>query len=188
MLETAEKILSAKKNYTDYINICVTFLISTEKNTSQVENTQSKKLCNLLLESIVNISKTTHDPDEVIFSFSSYALNSHEKSLLCKELNYAIALKSIKYSDYSFPLELFLWDVNRLNCSSFDKGCVKSRLRDCPHSSFQPVLKVSDKNLSVEEVKAFKNLKENKDLVIQKTNKDNTVVILNKNDYISRLN
>ena len=107
---------------------------------------------------------------------------------MCKELNYAIALKSIKYSDYSFPLELFLWDVNRLNCSSFDKGCVKSRLRDCPYSSFQPVLKVSYKNLSVEEVKAFKNLKENKDLVIQKTNKDNTVVILNKNDYISRLN
>ena len=31
MLETAENILSAKKNYTDYINICVTFLISTEK-------------------------------------------------------------------------------------------------------------------------------------------------------------
>ena len=34
---------------------------------------------------------------------------------------------------------------------------------------------------------ALKDLIENRDLVIQKADKGNTVVILNKNDYISKL-
>ena len=37
------------------------------------------------------------------------------------------------------------------------------------------------------EIKALKNLIENKNLVIQKADKGNIIVILNKNDYISRL-
>ena len=37
-------------------------------------------------------------------------------------------------------------------------------------------------------IKALKNLNENKDLAIQKVDKANSVVFLNKNDYISRLN
>lgn len=44
--------------------------------------------------------------------------------------------------------------------------------------------KVSDKILSAKEIKALKNLIENKDLVIQKAGKGNTIVIPNKNNYI----
>ena len=68
------------------------------------------------------------------------------------------------------------------------KECVKSRLRDCIYSSVKQVTKISDKNLPDEEKKTLKNLIENKDMVIQEANKGNTIVILNKNDYISRLN
>ena len=61
------------------------------------------------------------------------------------------------------------------------------RLQDCAYSTFKQVLTISDKNLSDEEIKALKNLIENNDLVIQKTNKRNTIVVLHKNNYISRL-
>ena len=84
---------------------------------------------------------------KVIFNFSSYRLNNHEKLLLCKGLNFAIPQKNIKYSDYLLPFELLFRDVNSLNFSSFDKECDKSRSRDCAYSSFKQVSKISDKNL-----------------------------------------
>ena len=84
--------------------------------------------------------------------------------------------------------ELLFRDVNNLNFSSFDKECVKSRLRDCFYSAFKQVSKVSDKNLPDDEIITLKNLVENKDSIIQKADKGNTVVIQNKSGYIWRLN
>ena len=48
--------------------------------------------------------------------------------------------------------------------------------------------KISDKNLPDEGIKALKNLIENNDMIIQKADKGKTIMILIKNDYISRLN
>ena len=47
---------------------------------------------------------------------------------------------------------------------------------------------MSEKNLSREEVKALNNLVKNKALVIQKADKGNNIVILNRSDYILKLN
>ena len=55
------------------------------------------------------------------------------------------------------------------------------------HRSFKQVSTISEKNLSSEEVKAPNNLVKNKDIVIQKADKGNNIVILNKIDYISNL-
>ena len=82
--------------------------------------------------------------------------------------------------------EGFSKDVISLNFSSFNKTCVRSRLKDCAYSSFEHVSKISDKTLPDEWINALKNLIENKDLVIQKTDKHNTVLILNKIDFIFR--
>ena len=49
-------------------------------------------------------------------------------------------------------------------------------------------MKISDESLPDEEIKALKNLIVNKDSVIQKADKDNTIVVLNKNDNISKFN
>ena len=65
---------------------------------------------------------------------------------------------------------------------------MKGRLRDCVYSSFKQVSKICDKNLPDEEIKPLNNLIENKDLVIRKADKSNSIVILNKSDCISRLN
>ena len=59
-------------SYADYINVCTIFLASNDRNISEFKSTESKKLCNLLLNNIGNISKATHNPDEVIFNFSSF--------------------------------------------------------------------------------------------------------------------
>ena len=78
-------------------------------------------------------------------------------------------------------------EITSLDIGDFNKECVKSRLRDGAYSSFKQVSRISDKNLTREEVKALNNLVKNKHLVIQKPYKGNNIVILNRSDYISKL-
>ena len=63
---------------------------------------------------------------------------------------------------------------------NFNKECVKSRLRNSVYSSFKQASRISDKDLSREEVKALNNLAKNKNLVIQKADKGNNIIILNR--------
>ena len=69
-----------------------------------------------------------------------------------------------------------------MEVSKLNKECVKSKLRDSASTSFKQVSKISEKNLSIEEVKALSNLVKNKGIVIQKADKGNNIVILNKSD------
>ena len=78
-------------------------------------------------------------------------------------------------------------DINSLEVINRNKECVKSRRQDSTYTSFKQVSKISQKNLSKQEIKALNNLIKNKDIVIQKANKGNNVVILNRSDYISNL-
>ena len=59
-----------------------------------------------------------------------YRLNNHEKSFLCKRLNFAISPKNIKYSDYLLLFRLLFRDVKIINY----KKNVNSRLRDYAYS------------------------------------------------------
>ena len=81
MLETIKKMLKwiTQIILINYIHACTILLVSNDKNNSKAKNTQSKKICNLLLNNTGNVSKTAHDHDKVIFNFSSYRLNNHEK-------------------------------------------------------------------------------------------------------------
>ena len=180
--------LNCKMSYIDYVHVCNTFLVSNNKNISKVKETQDKKLCNLLLRNMGNNSETCQDPDKVIFNFSSYNLSDHEKIVLGKGLSFAIPPKTIEYSEFLVPFEMLFRDINSLEVSNLNKECVKSRLRDSAYTSFKQVSKISEKNLSKEEVKALNNLVRNKDIVIQKADKGNNIVILNRSDYVSKLN
>ena len=63
----------------DYVHVCNMFLVSNNKNISKVKETQDKNLWNLLLKNIGKNSDTCQNLDKVIFNFSSYNLNDHEK-------------------------------------------------------------------------------------------------------------
>ena len=103
-------------------------------------------------------SDTCQDPDKVKFNFSNYNLNDHEKSVLCKGLNFAIPPKAIEYSEFLLPFEMLFREITSLDIDNFNEECVKSRLRDSAYSSFKQVFQMSDKNLSKERVKALNNL------------------------------
>ena len=70
-------------SYIDYFHFCYTFLII---KTSLMHSSFWKHGKNF---------NTCQDPDKVIFNFSSYNLNDHGKSVLCKGLNFAIPPKPV---------------------------------------------------------------------------------------------
>jgi hypothetical protein len=133
----------------------------------------------------------TNDPEKVIFNFSTYQLNQSQKSLLTKGLNLSIPPKKLNYGDFLMPFEvLYKQMFNSLKSDhSSDKtdpvcASMKAASLDCFYS-YDPKI---EQNLSVDEYKALKSLLEQESIVIQKSDKGNSVVILNKSDYVSRMN
>ena len=70
-------------------------------------------------------SGTCQDRDKVIFNFSSYNLNDHEKSVLCKGLYFAIPPKATKCSEFLLRFEMLFREITSLDIGDFSKECVK---------------------------------------------------------------
>ena len=86
-------------------------------------------------------------------------------------MNFAIPPKNLNYTDYMLHFELLFRDIDLLDIPRTDRDFIQGRLRDCAFTSYRDVGENTDKNLLKEE-----------QFVIQKADKGNTVVILNKND------
>ena len=93
----------------------------------------------------------------------------------------------IKYADFLTQFELLYRDTIMFEMESKNRGFLKNELKDTCFStlksySFDKV----EKNLSEAESIALKNFIERKGLVIQKADKDKTVVITNRTKYLER--
>ena len=64
---------------------------------------------------------------------------------------------------------------------------MKTKTKETALSSFRQYNKNPQQNLSKEELAALTNLSKNKDIVIQKPDKGNSVVIVDKDTYIKRM-
>ena len=139
--------LYSEMSFVDYVHVITKFLVCNDKNIYKIHKNQGKKLHNLFLNNSYHNSVTSYNPDKVIFNFSSHVLNTTEKSLLSKGLNFAIPHKNINYADYMIPFELLYRDVDSLKVSNLDKEFIKSRLRDSAFSSYKDTSKTFEKNL-----------------------------------------
>ena len=179
--------LHNEMSFIDYVHVVAKFLVLNDKNISKICKNQSKKLHNLWLNNSYHNYAITHYPDKMIFNFSDHVLNTTEKSLLSKGLNFAIPPNDINYADFKLPFELLYRDVDSLEVSNLDKELIKSRLRDSAFSSYKDTGKTLEKNLLKEEFDALKILLKNKGIKVQKADKGNTVVILNRKDYVCKM-
>ncbi|XP_057293867.1 uncharacterized protein LOC130622418 [Hydractinia symbiolongicarpus] len=76
-------------------------------------------------------------------------------------------------------------DINRDDLSNEDKNYIKTRLKDTAFSSYYSYNSNPEKpSLPANEFKALQDLMNRDDIVIQKADKGNTVVLLNKDSYI----
>ena len=171
------------------MKICSLFLVANNKSILRHDNIQKRKLQNLLKISSNNIFSDIHNPDRVIFNFISYQLTDDEKNILCKGLNFAIKPGLILYSELLLPFELLFRDIKQEDLCIENMSLIKPRLLDTALTSYQNFSSERNppENLTHSEFKALKYLSKNKNIVIQKADKDNTVMILEKCSYISAI-
>ena len=102
----AIRTLYNKMSFIDYVHVVTKFLVLNDKNISKIRKNQGMKLHSLYLNNSYHNSVTSHDPDKVFFNFSDHALNTTEKFLLSKGLNFAIPPNNINDADFMLPFML----------------------------------------------------------------------------------
>ena len=167
----------------DYTHLCCLFLNKNDRKLKHEQDIHSKKLFELGFEN----SQTSHNPDKVIFNYPSHILTEREKSLLSKGLHFAIPPKTLEYADYLLPFELLYRDIYNLDITNEKKEVLKTRIKGCAFSSFNSYNKHrAPLNLTPEEFAGLKSVSKNKNLVIQKLNKGNSIAIINKSNYLEK--
>ena len=129
-----------------------------------------------------------HDPGKVIFNYSSYKLSDIEKKVLVRGLNFALPPVRLNYADDLTPFELLFRDVAKLPVSDNILERLKAEIKKEAFSSYDNYSFWDELNISKGEHVALKGLSANNDLIIQKSDKGNSVVLLSRNDYIKLLN
>ena len=131
-----------------------------------------------------------HQADDLVFNFSSHELTPAQLSILMKGLNFALPPKKIRHEDYLLNFEL-------LYRNAFESKCVKeneldefkTKLKNISLQSlrFYNRRKKKLENISEEEHNALLELASLDDLVIQKADKGNVIVLVDKTDYIQKM-
>ena len=82
-------------------------------------------------------SKLKHNPEDVIHNFSSYNLSTTEKSLLCKEINFALSPKDLKFENYLLPFKVLF--RNAYDSSDKDESLLhlKSKIKNIGLTSYR---------------------------------------------------
>ena len=113
-------------------------------------------------------------------------LTSSEKHLLSKEFRFAIPPRQVDYSGYLVEYELHYRSTAGLSTISEDRERFKAKLKDIALLSYKLLIDNCkyENNLSSEKLSSLKALMRNKNNVIQKAGKGNTVVIIDKEKYI----
>ena len=84
------------------------------------------------------------------------------------------------------PFELLFRDINKNEMLNEDKEFLKTRLKDSAFTSFRSYNYNSDINLTKNGRLILNNLSNNKNIIIQKSEKGNSVVLLDKDKIPSR--
>ena len=84
------------------------------------------------------------------------------------------------------PFELFYREIRKLPIEDHKLEKVKAEMKKEAYSSFDNYNFWKELNIRKEEFLALKGLSSNKDIILQRADKGNSVVLVNKVDYIKR--
>ena len=136
----SRSLYNAKSNLNliDFHHVLNISLISNEKELEQIKFRHLSKLKNLIPNFTWDLVATSsHDPEKVIFNFSSYELSSSDKDLFSKGLRFAIPPKQIDYSNFMTEFELLYRSTLDLSMTTEEKARLKTKLKDIALSSFK---------------------------------------------------
>jgi hypothetical protein len=170
-------------SYFDFLHVISLFLDRNTAELEKIELRQNTKLTRLIAENV------HHDPKQIIHNFSSHELTEHQESVLMKGLNFATPPKKIKYEDFMLPFELLYRDIDDIDKKE-EVIFAKNELKHIAFSSFKTFNKKSHEfeNITQLEHQAFLELLDIDDIIIQKADKGNVVVIIDKTAYFTKMN
>ena len=154
----------------------------------KIRTTHSSKLHRLGISPIaVNL-----EPEKVLFNYSNYTLSNTEKEALLLGLDFNLPIKSINFFKYFFSFEKLYSTFEKLDIhavlpnatESFKKNirCIANKY----YYNFKPFKNncpLFNKSL----MQALKSLSSNRNIYITKPDKGQGVVILNRNEYNSKV-
>ena len=128
--------------------------------------------------------------EKVIFNYSDRNLNECERSVLAKGLNYVVTSDKLNFIEHFSSFELLFkqicthefYDASQKGFTFFT-----SSLKNLAFKHFYDRKPNFVFNLTKEEQSALKSLALDRSIVIMKPDKGNGIVILNKNDYITKM-
>ena len=164
----------------DFTNMPCLSLVCNDSKLVKMKQDHSKKLHALGKDNSVG----AHDPDKVIFNYSSYKLPDIEKKVLVRGLNFVLPPVKLNYADYLTPLELLFRDVAKLPVSDNILERLKVEIKREAFSSYDNYSFCDEINIRKEQHVALKGLSVNNDLIIQRSDEGNSVVLLNRNAYV----
>ncbi len=147
---------------------------------------QNRKLENLKREYLAS----GIDPDKVIFNCSTYSLNPVEKKVLSRGLKFSIRPDKLDYCEFLTPFEKLARSLKNRPIANdgINFDFVKTQLKGIALSAYYGYDSSQfPLNISKAELSALKKLCRNKDLVILRPDKGNGLVILNRVDYIKKV-
>ena len=183
-LKQLKDALVRRLSLVDFSHVISLFLRSNDAALTKLQEVHKKKLYNL---GFFERDKDTNDPEQVIRNFSSYVLSDDEKSLLAKGLNFSLPPKKLHFADHMTPFELLYKNIQGVDISQHKMDILKVDLGKIAYSSFNQYNFLRELNISLPEYEALKKLSTCKDIVIHKSDKGNSVVIVNRSDYLNRL-
>ena len=85
------------------------------------------------------------------------------------------------------PFERFYREIRKLPIEDHELEKVKTEIKKEAYTSFDNYNFWNELNISKEELLALKGLSSNKGIILQKADKGNSVVLVNKADYTKRM-
>ena len=102
-----------------------------------------------------------------------------KKNVLARGLNFALPAKKLNYAEYLTPYELLLFrDIKKLSVDDSILERVKVDMKKICLSLFENFNFNDQLNITRDELKALNDLSSRKDIIIQKADKSNSVVML----------
>ena len=130
--------IKSSLNLIDFHHVLNISLISNEKELEQIKFRHLSKLKTLIPNFSRDLVETSsHDPEKVIYNFSSYELSPNDKRLLSKGLRFAIPPKQIDYSSFMTEFELLYRSTSDFSMTSEEKNHFKTKLKDIALSSYK---------------------------------------------------
>jgi hypothetical protein len=182
--------LASLKDHVSFLDsLCLQHFVHLNNNkmSKSVKITHEKKLSHLG----ASLKFNSCSPDKVIFNLSDYILSDREKFLLSFGLDFALPIFKPNFYRHHLSFErlaLFLKNESVRAGNNFKTVC--ETIKRISHSLyygfnkskvFSPIFKLSDINI-------LKTLKKNDNIIICKPDKGKGVVLMNKADYIFKMN